>query len=219
MRKALITVTAALLFSAVTLPAIAFADNEDDDSGWSSPFDDSQLDSHHKLETVTPSDPDDENRHHEIDGLYDDFTGVPIPPVVIRPEQRTFFDHVELPMVPNLDNADPARSLLDIPSDKLAGIDISADGYMTISLTNSGALEPIPASMLQTKISSSKYKTLNIRDVVLNAKTTSDEFMDKAWLFGAFLVALAVGLIALTGANSIRASKSSGENSLSPTAE
>jgi len=214
MRKAVITTFTLVVFLGVASPAIAFADDEDDKPGWNTIFgEDSQ--GVRVPKPIKRPDPkpakESRDRHSEIENLFEDITGVVIPPIVIRPDHRPNPNIFELPVGPDPDAETDMNQLgagsqsIDIVIDSVNGVSDQKLDYLTTQLLQQGSAKT--GLKLQNNIDPNKNQPIQIKTMVLTDKTPSDEFMHDATVFGGILGSTALGLLALTGINTLRLRK------------
>lgn len=210
MRKAVITVVTLVLFAGISAPSVALADDDDNDSSWSDPFTGGQDDNTPapiKNKNHKPG-KDNKVRHNEIEHLFEDITGVIIPPLVIRPGSRPDPNIFQLPVGPDPDADTDLNQLgadsqaVDAVTDTLTGVNDSAQDFVTTPLLMQSALSSnLP---INKRINPNKHKPVQIKNLVLTDKTPTDEFMQDATVFGGVLGATAIGLLALAGFNTLR---------------
>ena len=214
MRKTVITVVTLVLFIGVSAPTLAFADDEEDNPGWNSVFghDDKGARVPKPIKKPHPK-PDNESRerHSEIENLFEDITGVIIPPIVIKPGNRPNPNIFELPVDPNpdaetdVDQLGAETEYIDIVIDTVNGVSESNPDYLTTSLTQQGSAKV--GLKVQNNIDPNKNQPIQIKTMVLTDKTPSEEFIHDAWVFGGILGSTALALLALTGFNTLRLRK------------
>lgn len=173
MRKVLNTLTALLLLSALSVPVASYADEQDEQEN---------------SESQNPKEDHDEVelRHNEIEETFEDYSGILIPPVIIRLGQAT----------------DPNIYILPIlPADKLGSN--SSVNEPKLNLQQIGVL----GQDKRTNIDPYKHAPLPVDRILLTTKTPADEFMDGARIFGAGLIAAALFLLTLTGLSTFRSRK------------
>ena len=214
MRKAVITTFTLVVFLGVASPAIAFADDEDDKPGWNTIFgeDGQGVPVPKPLKRHDPK-PDKESRerHSEIENLFEDITGVVIPPIVIRPDHRPNPNIFELPVGPDPDAETDISQLgagsgyIDIVIDSVNGVSDEKLDYLTTELLQQGTAKT--GLNLQNNIDPNKNQPIQIKTMVLTDKTPSDEFIHDASVFGGVLGSTALGLLALAGFNAFRLRK------------
>ena len=214
MRKAVITTFTLVLFMGVSGSSLAFADDEDDKPGWNTIFgEDSQgvpVPKPIKRQEPKP-DKESKERHSDIENLFEDITGVIIPPIVIKPGNRPNPNIFELPVGPDPDaETDPIQlsadsQYIDIVIDSVNGVSDEKLDYLTTQPLQQGTAKT--GLKLQNDIDPNKNQPIQIKTMVLTDKTPSDEFMHDASVFGGILGSTALGLLALTGINTLRLRK------------
>jgi len=185
MRKALVTL---VVIVGLAIPTVAFAsdyrsddrDNGQDDDGHWQPGDD-------------PS----QRRHDHLHELYDDITGIMIPPIAIKPGQHP---DPHLFQLPDMQNPDPyldQQSLVpDVITDSLTGVTDTKSEFKTTTLSNT--------QVTKLSINPVQNKPVQIKNAVITTKTTRDEFTQNAIYLGGALGLVAFGLVAFTGIQSTR---------------
>lgn len=213
MRKTVITIVTLVLFMGVAAPSMAFADDENDDSGWNNVFGSGQDDGSKPNPIKKPHPkPDKESKakHTEIEEQFEDISEVVIPPIVIRPGKRSNPNIFELPVGPNpdldMDSKQPgdASNSVDLVIDAVNGIVDSKQDYLTTQLGHHQSF--ITSLDVNTTINPSKYGPIQIRKT-LAVKTPTDEFMQEATVFSGILGSTALGLLALAGFSTLRSRK------------
>ena len=174
MRKVLNTAFAALLLTSIFIPSVSFADEPEPDTGSIDILETSQDDQHI------------DHLHSEIEQEFEDYSGVLIPPVVIRVGQPTDPDIYVLPTAPQEVIGDSSKKAPLQPALEQLGL-ISGDQKST--------LDPY------------RHTSIPIDSLVLKTSTPTDEFMDGARIFGAVLALAAIGLFGATGVNTFRSRK------------
>ena len=213
MRKALNTLLAAILLTVLSAPIAGFADSREHESH--SPgvkfrdSDKAKKDSDQDKEdseTDVKSDLEDdaevdylfeeeadevEHRHNQIKEIYENKSGIIIPPVVIKIREKTNPDIYILPVLPPKGVFQPEPD----PEPVVGEIEGMVDQPMSFDPYR---LEPIPVASL-----------------VLTESTPADEFMGTAQILGTGLAVAALGLFGMTGVSAVRArgKKSSNLNS------
>jgi len=214
MRKAVITTFTLVLFIGVSGPSLAFADDEDDNPGWNRIFghDDQGAQVPKPIKKPHPKpDKESKERHSDIENLFEDITGVIIPPIVIKPGNRPNPNIFELPVGPDPDAETDLNQLgaesqyIDIVIDSVNGVSDEKLDYLTTQLLQQGTAKT--GLKLQNNIDPNKNQPIQIKTMVLTDKTPSDEFMHDASVFGGILGSTALGLLALTGINTLRLRK------------
>jgi hypothetical protein len=213
MRKSVITIVTLVLFIGVAAPSMAFADDENDDSGWNNIFGNGQGDDSKPNPIKRPHPkPDRESKakHDEIEGQFENISEVVIPPIVIRPGSRVDPNIYELPVVPNPDidllSSEPnsENDSVDVVIDAVSGVVETKQNYLTTQLGQLGSsVTKVDAT---SNINPNKYKPIQIRKVLV-VKTPTDEFMQEATVFSGILGSTAVGLLALAGFSTLRLRK------------
>jgi len=173
MRKVLNTLTALLLLSAFSLPVASHADEQGEHESSES-------------EVQRPEHDEVELRHSEIEETFEDYSGIFIPPVIIRLGQATDPNIYILPILPaeELNSA----GAVDEPKLNLQQVGVVGEDQPT-------TIDPY------------KHAPMPVDSIVFTYKTPADEFMDGARVFGAGLVAAALFLLALTGLSTIKGRK------------
>jgi hypothetical protein len=179
MRKAIYTLATALLLTSISFPTISFADDQGDDSGST----------------------DDVNiTHIEIEGTYEDYIGVVIPPVAIKGKSVKDPNIYVLPVKPVEDYETEARNTSVVGSHS--------------PFTPYANKKP---ELLRN--SSSRHEPVPVNSINLSQVTPADEFVSSACMFGGTLAIVAALLFGLIGANSFinrRKLKSTSSNSSKP---
>ena len=188
MRKVFLLTFAAVLLAGSAAPA--FADNGSDDNSYSN----NSSTNHHGPK---PGTQDDENqaKHNHISDLFEDITGVIIPPAAIKPGHRPNSGLIQLQgTVANPDaNADLNNGPLpDQLSDGLSGV---TDPNTEYSLTKLGSKT---STATKTVFSPTKSKPVQVKTIVLTKATPTDEFMTGALVLGGSLSLVALVLLTLT---------------------
>jgi hypothetical protein len=156
-------------------------------------------------------DKESKERHSDIENLFEDITGVIIPPIVIKPGNRPNPNIFELPVGPDPDaETDPIQlsadsQYIDIVIDSVNGVSDEKLDYLTTQPLQQGTAKT--GLKLQNDIDPNKNQPIQIKTMVLTDKTPSDEFMHDASVFGGVLGSTALGLLALTGINTLRLRK------------
>lgn len=213
MRKALNTLLAAILLTVLSAPIAGFADSREHESHSSGvkfrDSDKAKKDSDQDKEdseTDVESDLEDdaevdylfeeeadevEHRHNQIKEIYENKSGIIIPPVVIKIREKTNPDIYILPVLPPKGVFQPEPD----PEPVVGEIEGMVDQPMSFDPYR---LEPIPVASL-----------------VLTESTPADEFMGTAQILGTGLAVAALGLFGMTGVSAVRArgKKSSNLNS------
>ena len=171
MRKVLNTLTALLLLSALSVPVASYADEPETTEN-----EGTQGEHHDEIEF----------RHSEIEETFEDFSGIFIPPVIIRLGQATDPNIYILPILP-VEELNQA-GLTNEPKLNLQQIGIVGEDQPT-------TIDPY------------KHAPLPVDSIVLTTKTPTDEFMDGARVFGAGLIAAALFLLTFTGLSTFRSRK------------
>ena len=214
MRKTVITVVTLVLFIGVCAPTLAFADDEDDNPGWNRIFghDDQGARVPKPIKKPHPKpDKESKERHSDIENLFEDITGVIIPPIAIKPGNRPNPNIFELPVGPDPDTETDVDQLgaesqyIDIVIDSVNGVSDEKLDYLTTELLQQGTAKT--GLKLQNNIDPNKNQPIQIKAMVLTDKTPRDEFIHDASVFGGVLGSTALGLLALAGFNAFRLRK------------
>ena len=214
MRKTVITVVTLVLFIGVCAPTLAFADDEDDNPGWNRIFghDDQGARVPKPIKKPHPKpDKESKERHSDIENLFEDITGVIIPPIAIKPGNRPNPNIFELPVGPDPDAETDLNQLgaesqyIDIVIDSVNGVSDEKLDYLTTELLQQGTAKT--GLKLQNNIDPNKNQPIQIKAMVLTDKTPRDEFIHDASVFGGVLGSTALGLLALAGFNAFRLRK------------
>ena len=214
MRKTVITVVTLVLFIGVCAPTLAFADDEDDNPGWNSIFghDDQGARVPKPIKRPHPKpDKESKERHSDIENLFEDITGVIIPPILIKPGNRSNPNIFELPVGPDPDAETDQNQLggdsqqIDIVIDSVNGVSDEESDYLTTQLIQQGSAKR--GLKVQNNIDPNKNQPIQIKTMVLTDKTPRDEFIQDATVFGGVLGSTALALLALTGFNTLRLRK------------
>jgi len=194
MRRVLLLGFAALLLAGSAAPAFA-EDSSDDGSNTTYTVP--------KQPTKHQND-DDQAKHDRIRELFDDITGVIIPPVAIKPGHRPDNQGFILPgTASNPDaNADNNNGLVpDLIVDGLTGVTDPTNEYSVTKLGSS------PSTAKKASISPTKSKPVQIKSLVLTKRTPTDEFMAGALYLGASLLVVAIFLLTMTSIQHLRLRK------------
>jgi len=214
MRKTVIPVVTLVLFIGVCAPTLAFADDEDDNPGWNRIFghDDQGARVPKPIKKPHPKpDKESKERHSDIENLFEDITGVIIPPIAIKPGNRPNPNIFELPVGPDPDAETDLNQLgaesqyIDIVMDSVNGVSDEKLDYLTTELLQQGTTKT--GLKLQNNIDPNKNQPIQIKAMVLTDKTPRDEFIHDASVFGGVLGSTALGLLALAGFNAFRLRK------------
>jgi len=190
MRRGLV---ALLVVMGLAIPTAAFAigiraddqsSSQDDDGNW------------------RPGEDPSQTRHNHLHELYDDVTGIMIPPIAIKPGQHPDPHFYPLPELQNPDALIDQQNLLpDNLVDSLTGINDSTSQFKTTTLSN--------AQVTKLNINPNQNKPVQVKNLLITQRTPSDEFTQNALYLGSALGLVAFGLVAFTGLQSRRYRKKS----------
>ena len=192
MRKVLLVGFVGFVLASFSMPA--FAESSSDDGSSSSTTNNQQ---NHKRPPQFDDESENQARHNQIKDLFEDITGVIIPPVAIKPGHRPHNQFFQIQG--NQANPDSKADNLNsgIPDEITDGLTGVSDPMNDYSVTKLGS-NSSPVS--KTTISPTKSKPVQVKTLVLTKRTPSDEFMTGALVLGG---ALSVAVLALLTATSI----------------
>ena len=169
MRKVVNTLIASVLLTLVALPMAAHADELEPNNG--------------PVDVYGGRDENDiQDMHSEIEEIYENYSGVLIPPVVINVGQPTDPNIYVLPTLPEESVVEPGATDSETSLERL-GL-VNGDQQKT--------LDPY------------RHSPIPIDSVKLTTATPTDEFMDGARVFGAGLALAALTLLGITSLNTVR---------------
>ena len=171
MRKVLNTAAAAVLLLGLSTPMASFADDADDHI-------DVQIDI---LDTGEV--PEVDRMHSEIERIHKEFSGILIPPVIMRMGQPRDPNIYVLPTIQSEDGL--VKGLVNSDNAMLEQVGI-------IGGNSSSTLDPYG------------HAPIPVESLTLTTATPADEFFDGARFLGLGLAATALGLSAVTGINTVR---------------
>jgi hypothetical protein len=179
MRKVLNTLAALVLLTSISLPLASFADEVESETESTS-----TEGSHSEHDEM-------DERHHEIEQIYENFEGVVIPPVVMRLGEQINPDMYILPILP----VKEIEKSLTPGSSNLITQQIEIPGFEQRNRLDPNKLAPLP-----------------VDDLVLTTETPTDEFVDGAKQWGIALVVVAIVLLGFAGISSYRTGKRKSSN-------
>jgi hypothetical protein len=190
MRKVLLVGFVGFVLASFSMPA--FAESSSDDGSKSNS---SKSQQGHQRPPRIDDDSNNQVKHNHIKDLFEDITGVIIPPVAIKPGNRPHTQVLQIQGIQTNPDASQDNSNSVIPDEVTDGLTGVSDPTTDYSVTKLGS-----NSSGKTRISPTKSKPVQIRSLVLTKQTPSDEFMTGALVLGG---ALSVAVLALLTATSI----------------
>ena len=185
MRKALVALVVVL---GLAIPTAAFASDYRSDDQDNNQSDDNSF---------QPGDDQTQSRHNHLDELYDDITGIMIPPIAIKPGHHPDPHLFPLPNIQNPDAYLDQQNLLpDVITDSLTGVSDPSSEFMTTTLSDT--------KVTKMSVNPVRNKPVQIKNAVITTKTPSEEFTENAIYLGGALGLVAFGLVAFTGIQSAR---------------
>ena len=212
MRKPVILAATVVFISLLAFPQGAFADDESDEGdSWELIFG-TEHDDQGDIVLIRPESPekppkpDQDHKHKTLNDHYDEVGEVGVPLILIRPDIRPNSETYELPILPLTVIPNPEIFQLGEVEDMTSSSDeveeIQELVATKLGITLQGQYEAI--AMLPSAITPSTGAPIEIKDLVLTTKTPADEFLDVAFLFGAGLGGLAIGLVGVTGVSALK---------------
>ena len=168
MRKGLNTAATAALLVCISLPMASFAEEGEDPT---------------EISGSEQGHPDADQMHSEIERMHKEYSGILIPPVVMRMGQPRDPNIYVLPTIQSEEGS--VTGLVNTDDAKLEKVGIMGGSSET-------TLDPYG------------HAAIPIDSLTITTATPTDEFIDGARIFGLGLAATAVGLSTITGINTVR---------------